>query len=86
MTGFEFLPVAAVTVVSFFVTFSARAAGLPGRWLPVVAGASGLVLGLAGHFMGWFPADDPVAAAAVGVVSGFAATGGHQAFSKFFER
>lgn len=55
------------------------------KWIPCVCGASGLILGVLiwltnGVFpVDWFGIGDPWMAAAVGVVSGFAATGLHQA-------
>lgn len=58
---------------------------LDDKWIPVVCGACGLVIGvliwaLSGTFtVDWFGIGDPWMAAAVGVVSGFAATGLHQA-------
>ena len=54
------------------------------RLIPVVCGVAGLALGLLWFFMGWgdFPAGDPVTAAAVGVVSGLAATGVNQVYKQ----
>lgn len=49
--------------------------------IPVVCAVVGIVLGLVGFFCGVpdFPAEDPLNAAAVGAMSGLAATGIHQA-------
>jgi hypothetical protein len=58
---------------------------LDDKWIPCVCGASGLVLGVliwitnGAYPVDWFGIGDPWMAAAVGVVSGFAATGLHQA-------
>lgn len=60
-------------------------ARLDDKWIPCVCGASGLVLGVliwltnSAYPVDWFGIGDPWMAAAVGVVSGFAATGVHQA-------
>lgn len=58
---------------------------LDDKWIPCVCGACGLILGVLiwltnGVFpVDWFGIGDPWMAAAVGVVSGFASTGIHQA-------
>lgn len=58
---------------------------LEDKWIPCVCGASGLILGVliwltnGAYHVDWFGIGDPWMAAAVGVVSGFAATGIHQA-------
>ena len=60
-------------------------ARLDDKWIPVVCGASGLLFGVLiwitnGIYpVDWFGIGDPWMAAAVGIVSGFAATGLHQA-------
>lgn len=50
------------------------------KWIPIVCGASGLILGIVAFLLGIpdFPAQDLLTAAAVGVVSGLAATGVNQ--------
>ena len=61
---------------------------LDDKWIPCVCGASGLILGVliwltdGIYHVDWFGIADPWMAAAVGVVSGFAATGVHQAFKQ----
>ena len=54
------------------------------KMIPVVCGLAGAVLGLLWYFMGWgeYPASDPITAAAVGVVSGLAATGINQVYKQ----
>lgn len=47
--------------------------------IPVVCGLTGGILGVAGmYLMPEFPATDVINAAAIGIVSGLAATGAHQ--------
>ena len=47
--------------------------------IPVVCGVTGGILGVAGmYLMPEFPATDVINAAAIGIVSGLAATGAHQ--------
>lgn len=72
--------VAAITVVCLLIGQGIKATGIDNKWIPIICGASGLVLGIAAMFiMPDFPATDYITAAAVGIVSGFAATGVNQA-------
>mgnify|MGYP000080210042 CR=1 FL=1 len=53
------------------------------KWLPVICGVIGAILGVAGMYtMPDFPAADIINAAAVGTVSGLAATGINQAYKQ----
>lgn len=75
--------VAAITVIAYLIGQSIKTSGIRNKWIPVFCGASGLVLGIAAMFvMPDFPADDPITAAAIGVVSGLAATGINQAYQQ----
>ena len=68
--------VAAITVICYLAAAAAKALGVPGKWLPVLCGLCGGVLGVAAmYLMAEYPAGDLITAAAVGIVSGFAATG-----------
>lgn len=75
--------VAAITVICLLVGQSVKASGIPNKWIPVLCGVSGLLLGMAGlYLMPDFPAEDHITAAAVGVASGLAATGANQVFQQ----
>jgi len=75
--------VAAITVICFLICQAVKATALDNKWLPVIAGASGAVLGVASlHIMPDFPASDYITAVAVGVVSGLAATGVNQVYKQ----
>ena len=53
-----------------------KASGVDNKWIPIIVGACGGVLGVAGMFlMADFPAQDYLTAIAVGIVSGLAAVG-----------
>lgn len=68
--------VAAITVICYLAALGVKQTPLANKWLPTLCGALGGVLGLLGnHLMEQFPADDPLTAVAVGIVSGLAATG-----------
>lgn len=73
--------VAAITALCYLAGQAARASRLDNKWIPVLCGGTGLVLGIACLYLGVpdFPAADPVTAAAVGTASGLAATGLNQA-------
>lgn len=76
--------VAAITVICYLVGLIAKALPLDDRYIPIVCGVCGAVLGVAGLYLGLpdFPAADPLTALAVGIVSGLAATGANQVFKQ----
>ena len=77
--------VAAITVICYLIGQGVKASGLDNKWIPVIVGTCGGVLGVAGMFlMADFPAGDVLTAAAVGIVSGLAATGVDQAGKQLF--
>lgn len=70
--------VAAITVVCYLIAQAVKATALDNKWLPVICGALGGVLGVAGlYVMPDFPAGDILTAVAVGIVSGLAASGAY---------
>ena len=85
MSIFGIAGVAAITVICYLIGQGVKASGLDNKWIPVIVGACGGVLGVAGMFlMADFPAGDVLTAAAVGIVSGLAATGVNQAGKQLF--
>jgi hypothetical protein len=79
--------VAAIVVICLLVGMIVKAInGIDNKWIPVICGLAGAVLGVVGmHIMPDFPAQDVVTAAAVGIVSGLGATGVHQAVKQLGE-
>lgn len=77
---FGIVGVAAITVICYLVAQIVKATPLDNKWLPVLCGLMGGVLGVAALYISLpdFPATDPLTAAAVGIVSGLAATGANQ--------
>lgn len=74
---------AAITVLCFLAAQGAKATAIDNKWLPVICGVLGGVLGVVGLYtMPEYPATDWITAAAVGVVSGLAATGAHQMYKQ----
>lgn len=78
---FGIASVAAITVICYLAGVIAKATALDNKWIPVICGVLGGVLGVVGLYLGLpdFPAADPLTAVAVGIVSGLAATGVNQA-------
>ena len=78
---FGIATVVAITALVYIICLCVKASVLDNKWIPVVAGVSGVILGIVALYIGIpdFPATDPMTAAAVGGVSGLAATGLHQA-------
>lgn len=75
--------VAAITVITLIVAQAVKATPLDNKWLPVICGVFGGILGVVGlYVMPDFPAHDVITAAAVGVVSGLAATGANQVYKQ----
>ena len=72
--------VAAITVICYLAGQVVKATGIDNKWIPVICGVLGAILGPVALFTGVpdFPATDSLTAVAVGIVSGLAATGINQ--------
>lgn len=71
--------VASITVIAYLFGEIAKALPVDNKWIPIVCGIVGGILGAAGlHIIPDFPANDTITAIAVGIVSGLAATGADQ--------
>ena len=81
MTELGFVPVAAIVVICLLLGKMWKTADrLDNKWIPVVCGFTGGCLGIvAMYVVDGFPANDVLTAIAYGIVSGFSATGIHQA-------
>lgn len=78
--------VAAITVICLLIGQGVKASGLDNKWIPIICGVCGCALGILAMFiMPDFPAGDYITAAAVGIVSGLAATGINQAAKQLGE-
>ena len=65
--------VAAITVITYLMGMAVRASRMDNKWIPILCGLLGGLLGLVSFYL------LPIPDAAVGIVSGLAATGLHQA-------
>lgn len=71
--------VGAITVISYLVGMGCKAWGKVDKWIPVIVGTVGAVLGVVGLYtISDFPAQDVLNAIAVGIASGLASTGANQ--------
>ena len=78
--------VAAITVICLLIGQAVKASAVDSKWIPIICGVCGLILGIAAmYLMPDFPATDYITAAAVGIVSGLAATGVNQAVKQLTE-
>ena len=72
--------VSAISVIAYLVGEAVKLSPLDNKFIPLVCGAAGGLLGLAAMYtMADFPAGDILSALAVGIVSGLAATGANEA-------
>ncbi len=71
--------VAGITVICFLIGMAVKVSPLDDKYIPVIVGLFGGILGAAGlYVMPGFPVDNMIDAIAVGIESGLAATGAHQ--------
>lgn len=76
----EGVTVWAITVICYLVAEAVKATGKINEWIPIICGALGGCLGVVAMYtIADFPAGDIMNAIAIGIISGFAATGVHQA-------
>lgn len=79
ISGFGIASVAVITVICYLIGMAVKATAIENKWIPIIVGVSGGVLGLVGMLiMSDFPATDYLTAVAVGIVSGLASTGVNQ--------
>lgn len=81
---FGIATVVAITVLVFVIGLAVKATKIDNKWIPVICGVAGIVLGIVALATGMpdFPATDYLTAAAVGGASGLAATGMDQVFKQ----
>lgn len=83
MNSFGIASVAGITIIVYLLGMAVKASGVDNKWIPVICGFAGAVLGVVGmYFMPDYPATDIVNAVAVGIASGLAATGVDQVFKQ----
>lgn len=79
----EILGVGSITIICYLFAEGVKATKLNNKWIPVLVGLLGGILGVVGMFvMPEFPAGDVITAISVGIVSGLAATGANQVYKQ----
>ena len=86
MENFGMATVVVITIIAYLAgEFVKLLPFIKSNWIPVVCGAVGGCLGAVGlNVIPDFPAADYLTAVAVGIVSGFAATGVHQVYKQIY--
>lgn len=65
-----------IVAICYFLGIGVKAFKIKSRFIPIITGSFGAVLGVLGYFtMSSFPASDLVTAIAIGIISGLASTG-----------
>lgn len=80
---FGIASVAGITVICYLAAQTVKATNLDNKWLPVICGVLGGILGVVGlYWIPEYPAQDIITAIAVGIMSGLAATGVNQVYKQ----
>lgn len=80
---FGIASVAGITVICYLAAQAVKATNLDNKWLPVICGVLGGILGDVGlYWIPEYPAQDIITAIAVGIMSGLAATGVNQVYKQ----
>lgn len=75
--------IAPIIIICLLACQGVKATPCPNKYLPIISGLVGGVLGvLAMYYMPDYPAHDIITSFALGVSSGFAATGVNQAYKQ----
>lgn len=79
MENLGFTAIPAITVICYLIAQMVKATALDNKWLPIICGIAGAVLGVVARgVIPDYAASDPLTAVAIGIVSGLAATGVNQ--------
>ena len=76
---FGIVGVAGITVICYLIGQIVQATEVDNKWIPCIVGFAGGLLGIVGlYIIPDYPATEIITAAAVGIVSGLAATGANE--------
>ena len=79
--------VGSIAVIAFLCGLAWQKSPLNDKWIPVLCGALGAVLGVVGMLtMPNYPATNALDAVAVGILSGLSATGVHQIYKQLWAK
>lgn len=75
--------VPAITILCYIIGTAIKASAANSKYIPIICGTLGAILGIVAMFvMPDYPAADVLTAAAIGAVSGLAATGANQVYKQ----
>lgn len=82
---YGFAGVASITVICYLIAEAVKVTTVDNKYVPPICGLLGGILGVVALRLAIpdFPATDYITAIAIGIVSGFAATGVHEAGNMF---
>ena len=81
----QFGQIAAIVMIAFFIGEIVKRTPLNDKWIPVVCGVTGAVLGIIGRtVIPELAETNWINALAIGISSGLAATGAHQIYKQLF--
>lgn len=84
MSTFDFVPVAAIAVICYLIGVAVEKSPLDNKWIPLIVGICGGILGVIGLMTGMpeFASQHVMNAIAIGIISGWGATGLDQTFKQ----
>lgn len=78
--------IAAIVVIAYFVGEIVKRTKLDNKWIPICCGITGAIFGIIAYVIKMPDmlevAHDPITALAIGIASGFAATGVNQVYKQ----
>lgn len=79
--------VATITLICFGIAYAVKKIGImPSKFIPLLCMGLGMILGILAYFLvPDFPANDWLTAIAIGIASGWAATGAHQSVKQLWD-
>lgn len=87
MNAANLVTVLPIVAICYFAGLCAKAFKLTGRFIPLVTGSLGGLLGVVGFFtMTDYPAKDLMTAVAIGIISGLASTGFNETIKNLLKR
>lgn len=73
----------AIVVVCWMVGYGFKQSSVNDKWIPLIVGITGALVGAIGYATGVVPAQNYLDAIVIGIVSGEASTGVHQVYKQF---
>ena len=81
---FGIATIPSIVIICYLAAEWVKTTALNNKYIPIICGVLGGILGIVAMFIvPEFPATDYLSAIAIGIVSGFAATGINQIFKQF---